>query len=103
MLFNKIRISIYFIFFLVLFISVAYNKYQYNQIQLYKSELNTLKTTLINIKQINDKNMILDKKYNNILNSINKGGSDEPEDIIKNFNNISDSMYKLYDTRLYSN
>lgn len=98
MLFSKVKVSMYFIFFLILFVSIAYNKYQYDQIESYKTEINTLRTTLTNVKQINEKNLILDNKYNNILNSINKGDSNDIQSNIKLFNNISSHMYNLYDS-----
>lgn len=100
MLFNKIRISLTFIFFLALVCSISYNKYQYDKIQSYKTEVHTLRTTLTNVKQINEKNFLLDNKYNNILNTVNKGDPNDIQGNIKLFNNISSSLYNIYDTRL---
>lgn len=100
MLFSRIKISLTFIFFLVLICSISYNKYQYDKIQSYKSEVNTLRTTLSNIKQINQKNLLLNNRYNNILNTLDKGDPNDVQVNIKLFNNISNSLYNLYDNRM---
>lgn len=100
MLFNKIKISLSIIFFFLFVCSLSYNLYQRERICSLNTEINTLRTTLSNVKQINEKNFILDKKYNNLLNTINKGDANDSVNIIKDFNSISNSLSKLYDTRV---
>lgn len=99
MLFNKIKISMYSIFFIILICSLSYNKYQHDKIESYKAEVSTLRTTLDNVKAINTSNELINKKYNELF--INIQSNEDPNNVQKNidlFNNISNSMF-LSNTR----